>query len=272
MPAENAAAFDEWARQGAGARMEDAHAFAGKRVLDRIAIGYDESFIDLGCGNGWATRYVASKVQTIGLCVGVDVSEELINEARRLSAGKYPIKFLVAPLEAVPFGEAAFNHAFSMEALYYVKDPLAALQSVWRMLKSGGHLHLVIDYYKENPLSAAWQDDIKAKMHYLAQDEWVELFQKAGFAEVAAERILDERPVPEDMKFPWGGFQTREDLATFRSQVGSLYIRGRKAELSHALDPYLDRASAELGREASGAPAPGAPRRSEKRKKRLGLF
>jgi SAM-dependent methyltransferase len=244
--------------------MEEAHEYAGKRVLDRIEVGYDQSFIDLGCGNGWATRYMASRVETIGLCVGVDASPEFIKQARALSAGGLPIKFLAAPIEQVPFGESSFNHAFSMEALYYVKDPKAALEAVWRILKAGGRFHLVIDYFKENPASAAWQKDSPLKMHFLSQDEWVALLRAAGFQDVVAQRILDDRPVPADLHFPWGGFSTREDLVHFRTQVGSLYLRGTKAALSNVLDMVIDEASRQAAR-AEGAGAQPA------KAKRFGL-
>jgi len=252
MGEDHAALFDSWAKKGTGPHMEEAHEYAGKKVLDRITIGYDQSFIDLGCGTGWATRYVAAKVPTIGLCVGLDVSPEFIKEARALSAGKYPVKFLVAPIEEVPFGESSFNHAFSMEALYYAPDVARALKAIWRVLKAGAMFHLVIDFFKENPASARWQQDTPVNMAYLSQDEWVGLFKAAGFSNVVAERILDDRPVAPDMKMPWGGFNTREDLEHFRRQVGSLYIRGTKAELSHALDKVLERANQEI--QAEGAP------------------
>lgn len=268
VPSKVALAFDEWAREGAGARMEESHSYAGRKVLDRIVIGYDESFIDLGCGNGWATRYVAGKVPTIGLCVGVDLSGELIKEARRLSAGKYPIKFLVAPIEEVPFGEAAFNHAFSMEAIYYGEDPLGRIRSAWRLLKVGGRFHLVIDYYTENPLAAAWKDDINVPMSFLSQDEWVAMFKQAGFDEVKAERLLDDRPVPPETQFPWGGFKAREDLVRFRTEIGSLYIVGRKAAFSHTLDPYLERAKDDLAREGAGVPAPRGKRAAGGKRKK----
>ncbi len=268
MPHENAAPFNEWARKGAGPKMEDAHAHTGRKVLDRLTIGYDEAFIDLGCGTGWAARYVAEKVPTIGLCVGVDVSEELIKQARALSAGKLPVKFLVAPFEDVPFGDASFHHAFSMEALYYAKVPLAAAQSAWRLLKPGGSFHFVTDFYRENPLSRGWQDDIPLKMHYLGVAEWVALFKAAGFVDVATERVLDDRPIPEGMAFPWGGFKTREDLARFRTQIGSLYVRGRKGEGSHGLDAYIDRAVESMAEEEAAPPAPGGGQGGETQKRR----
>lgn len=274
LTSEQRAAFNERAKRGAGPRMEEAHEYAGKNVLDRIELGYDESFIDLGCGNGWAVRHIAQKVPTIGLCVGVDVSDELIQEARRLSAGKFPVKFLVAPIEDVPMGEASFDHAFSMEAFYYVRDPLAALQAVHRLLKPGGRFHLVIDFYKENPASAAWQKDVGFPMHFLSQAEWTELYRQAGFTEVHAERILDDRPAPDGMSFPWGGFSNREELERFRREIGSLYIRGRKAELSHALDPYLERAREDLEREGktAQAQAPTPTEEPRKKMKRRSLF
>jgi SAM-dependent methyltransferase len=268
-----ATAFNAWAREGAGARMEDAHAPTGKKVLDRIPVGYDQSFIDLGCGNGWATRYMAERVPTIGLCVGVDVSEELVKEARRAAVGKLPVKFLVAPMEEVPFGEASFNHAFSMEAIYYTTDALTALKAVWRLLKQGGSFHVVIDYYRENALSAAWKDDISVPMQFLGQEQWVELFRKAGFVEVHDERVMDDRAIPADLAFPWGGFKTRADLHVFRTEIGSLYLRGVKGELSHALDPFLDRArrglaSEEKAQGPSGREPPAAA--PKEKKKRFG--
>lgn len=268
MPHENAAPFNDWARKGAGPKMEDAHASTGRKVLDRLPIGYDEAFIDLGCGTGWAARYIAQKVPTIGLCVGVDVSEELIKQARALSAGKLPVKFLVAPFEEVPFGEASFHHAFSMEALYYAKDPLLAAQSARRLLKPGGSFHFVTDFYVENPLSKAWQEDIPLKMHYLSQAEWVALFKEAGFADVGTERVFDDRPIPDDLPFPWGGFKTRGDLARFRTQIGSLYIHGRKGEDSHALDSYIDRAVESMVREQARPPARGQARADREKEKR----
>jgi len=261
MPSELSAEFDAWARKGAGAKMEDAHAHAGKKVLDRIPVRYDESFIDLGTGNGWAARHIAGRVPTIGLCVGVDASAEFVEEARRLSAGKYPIKFLQATIEDVPFPEASFDHAFSMEALYYAEDPLVALAGVWRVLRAGGTFHMVIDFYQENPPSARWQADIATPMHLLGEAEWVELFQRAGFVDVVAERVLDERPVPEGMPFPWGGFETREELLEFRTEVGSLYVRGTKRHVSPALDPYLQRAERALADDAERGATARAGRR-----------
>jgi SAM-dependent methyltransferase len=261
MTASLSSEFDGWARKGAGPKMEDAHGPVGKKVLDRIPVRYDEAFIDLGTGNGWAARYIAQRVPTIGLCVGVDASEEFVKEARRVSAGKFPMKFIHSAIEEVPFPEASFDHAFSMEALYYAKDPLVALQSIWRVLRPGGSFHMVIDYYAENPPSARWQADIQTPMHFLPQARWVELFGQAGFQDVVAERVLDDRPVPEGMEFPWGGFHSREELVKFRTQDGSLYVRGTKKGTSRALEPYLDRAQQALSAQEPRAARGRAGRR-----------
>jgi hypothetical protein len=109
-------------------------------------------------------------------------------------------------------------------------------------------------------------------MHFLGQDEWAGLFKQAGFVDVQSERILDDRLIAESLPFPWGGFKSRADLATFRAEIGSLYIVGRKAEVSHALDPYLDQARKDLGQTpAKGSPA-GAQDKPGGKRKRFGLF
>ena len=52
--------FDEWAESGKDLGMETGHADAVEEMLEfslkeRSEIGEQFSFLDLGCGNGWAT-------------------------------------------------------------------------------------------------------------------------------------------------------------------------------------------------------------------------
>ena len=77
--------FNEWAEIGKDLGMEAGHADAVEEMLEfslkeRAEIGEQFSFLDLGCGNGWATRNVYRE----SLCnraVGVDGANKMVTNA-----------------------------------------------------------------------------------------------------------------------------------------------------------------------------------------------
>lgn len=215
--------FNEWARAGRGASMERGHRPVGEQAIARMNVPMDARVLDLGCGSGWATRLLAERA-TRGLVVGVDISDEMINEARAASKDFGNVKFRVASAEQLPFDDAYFTHAFSMESLYYYSDVLAALGEVRRVLADGGQFVAVVDLYKENEPSHQWIEQLKVPVHLLGVEDYRALFEKAGFSDVRDERIYDPTPVPED--YSGGSFRTREDFLLYREN-GSLMLSGR---------------------------------------------
>jgi SAM-dependent methyltransferase len=88
-----------------------------------------EHILDLGCGDGALTEYLAA----LGACVvGVDASPEQIAAARgrgvdaRLMDG--------ASLDLPPLFDAVFSNA----ALHWMRRADAVIEGVWRVLKPGG--------------------------------------------------------------------------------------------------------------------------------------
>jgi cyclopropane fatty-acyl-phospholipid synthase-like methyltransferase len=51
--------FDSWAHQGRDASMERGHGDVVGQVISKLGIKPGEQILDLGCGNGWATRLLA---------------------------------------------------------------------------------------------------------------------------------------------------------------------------------------------------------------------
>src|SRR5262249_31310442 len=100
------------------------------------------SILDLGCGSGRHSRYLAS----MGFDVtGLDLSAESINQARK--AERSNLHFNRQDMRQ-PFGTGAFHYVFNLFTSFgYFEDPaenLTVIQNVARSLKPGGHL--VLDY------------------------------------------------------------------------------------------------------------------------------
>ncbi|HUR28171.1 MAG TPA: methyltransferase domain-containing protein, partial [Planctomycetota bacterium] len=75
--------FDQWAADGRDAGMETEHENVARQVIARIEVRPGEQILDLGCGNGWATRLLA-KAAAGATAVGVDVSPKMIERAEAL--------------------------------------------------------------------------------------------------------------------------------------------------------------------------------------------
>jgi SAM-dependent methyltransferase len=216
--------FNEWARAGRGESMERGHRPVGEQAIVRMDVREDARVLDLGCGSGWATRLLAKRAPK-GSVIGLDISDEMVEVARRSSEGFGNVRFEVGSAERLPFEDGYFTNAFSMESLYYYADLGAALVEVRRVLASGGEFVAVVDLYRENQPSHQWIEQLKVPVHLLGVEEYRELFSHAGFKDVRDERIFDPTPVPED--YSGGSFKSREDFLLYRAN-GSLMLSGRR--------------------------------------------
>src|SRR5918911_4311923 len=132
--------FNEWARAGRGESMERVHQPTGAQAIERMRVPADACVLDVGCGNGWATRLLAEDARQ-GRVVGIDISDEMIRGARAASASIENVEFRVASAEHLPFDDDTFTHAFSMESLYYYADMEAALKEIRRVLARDERLY-----------------------------------------------------------------------------------------------------------------------------------
>ena len=94
-----------------------------------------ESAIDLGCGTGSYTYWL----HKLGLSVtGVDLSEKMLEVARRKGDGRVP--FIRADVTHLPFPPDSYDLALANATLEFVADPKAALREAYRVVKPGGRV------------------------------------------------------------------------------------------------------------------------------------
>ena len=213
---ELARTFDRWAAEGRDVGMEEEHSGVFGQVVAQLRIVAGEQILDLGCGNGWATRLLAKAAAGV-TAIGVDVSPKMIARAEELHSLTIRARYELAAFEALGFKDARFDRVFSMEALYYAVDLGRALGEAFRVLKPGGRADVIVDFYVESPSTQAWPAKTGLPMHYLSTTRWCEAFELAGFNEVSAQRVIDER-TPE----------TIDPLHVASKQDGSLWISARK--------------------------------------------
>ena len=202
-----------------------------RQILERMALTPGMNCLDIGCGNGYAVREMACRIAPSGTAYGVDVAPMMIREALEHPDNPVNTSFEVCAAECLPFEPEEMDHILSVEAIYYMADALTALQEWHRVTRNGGHIWLMVDFYYENRYSHCWADLVEIPIHLYTQQEYVRLFQKAGFQSVQATRLFNPEPLTSDyianFKPGWG-YETVDDVINFRTRIGSLLVSGQK--------------------------------------------
>src|SRR5258706_2420845 len=111
--------------------MERHHLDITEKPMRRMNLRPGERILDLGCGSGWATRLLARIVgegpQSFGQVVGVDISDEMIRQARAASKEFDKVMFVVGSAAQIPWEENFFDNVLSVESFYYYTDQERAL-------------------------------------------------------------------------------------------------------------------------------------------------
>lgn len=78
------------------------------RILDLIEIAPGDRILHIGCGDGAMTRRLAGLAPS-GLTVGVDESDEMVRQARKLSIEMPNLMFVLGSTEEIPWKEDFFS-------------------------------------------------------------------------------------------------------------------------------------------------------------------
>jgi ArsR family transcriptional regulator len=95
---------------------------------------------DLGCGSGHLTALLAPFVRRV---IGVDASDNMLEQARARVAGVEGVELRTGELEALPIGAMELDAAILSLVLHHAPDPRRVLAETLRALKAGGRILLI---------------------------------------------------------------------------------------------------------------------------------
>lgn len=122
-----------------------------------------ESVLDVGCGQGVYARTLAHNVDY----TGIDISKELILEAKKLTKNIKQVYYVADATKGVPVAEASFDHAVCILAIQNTKDGSLLIQHTAAALKEGGDFVIVMNHPSFRiPRQSSWGVDEAQKLEY----------------------------------------------------------------------------------------------------------
>lgn len=158
-----------------------------------------EVVVDLGSGGGLDVFLAAQKVGPTGRAIGIDMTPEMIELARRNAArgndgkGYTNVEFHLSTIDKLPLPDASVDCVISNCVINLAPDKRAVFQEISRVLRPGGRL-AISDIALKRELPAEVSRNILAYVGCISGavtiDEYQEALKQAGFSFV---EIIDSK-------------------------------------------------------------------------------
>jgi ubiquinone/menaquinone biosynthesis C-methylase UbiE len=157
-----------------------------KELIGKLQINPSHKIIDIACGKGTTAILLAKKYHCN--VVGIDISAELIEEAKRLalkSGVTDKLTFIVGDATNLPFNDNTFDIAISQAMLILVDDKIKTIQEANRIINKGGSAGWLELSWKK-PITEEILDEISnvicayCMKNVLTFEEWQKTFKNAG--------------------------------------------------------------------------------------------
>jgi SAM-dependent methyltransferase len=157
-----------------------------------------EVVLDLGSGAGFDCFLAAQRVGEKGRVIGVDMTPEMIDKARKnAKKGNYKnVEFRLGEIENLPVADDSVDLVISNCVINLSPDKERVFQEAFRVLRPGGRM-IVSDIVLLKKLPALIKNSIEAYVGCLLgailRDEYLKTIRAVGFQEV---EIMDEMTFP----------------------------------------------------------------------------
>ena len=148
-----------------------------------------ETVLDLGAGAGLDCFLAAQAVGPTGRAIGVDMTPEMIDRARKSARknGIENVEFRLGEIEHLPMADEAVDVVISNCVVNLSPDKAQVFREAYRVLRAGGRL-LISDIVLDKPLPEKIRDSIEAYVGCVAgasmRSDYIDAIAAAGFDDI----------------------------------------------------------------------------------------
>ncbi len=164
-----------------------------KKAIDQLVLRENINFLDIGCGTGWAVRYIAALLNGNGNFTGIDISNGMVEQAKANSKGLMNIDFIQANSEVLPFQKEYFDSVLCTNSFHHYLHPNRVMHEISRVLKSGGRIY-ILDVTADD-FFIRWINSIvrkreKAHVRFYSTDAYRNMFLESGLKPFKSKRLM----------------------------------------------------------------------------------
>jgi SAM-dependent methyltransferase len=192
--------FDDWARDHHADGMERHHRPRVEQAWASLGPQKGD-YLEIGVGNGYAIRHMATTLFAHGQCIGLDVSPHMVERTRSATRDLGNVQIECGDfLSWTPAEGRRFGLIFSMEVFYYFTDIQKGIEHAAGLLEPGGRLMVLVNYFREHEASHDWPEQLDTPMTLWSAEQYREGFRKAGLVDVQQQVYVDppETAKPDD--------------------------------------------------------------------------
>ncbi|WP_077401459.1 class I SAM-dependent methyltransferase [Cellulophaga omnivescoria] len=122
--------------------MNTMNEFISKTTYELLKINDNNAVLEIGIGNGKFIKDILDNTSRVSY-TGIDISETMITEAKRINSSLFEtgyVDIFVADIEKIPVWDETFDKICTVNTIYFWKNPIKALEEVYRVLKKKGIL------------------------------------------------------------------------------------------------------------------------------------
>jgi SAM-dependent methyltransferase len=113
-----------------------------------------DRILEIGCGNGWLTNFLASHLQAD--CCGVDVNEIELKQGVRLFSTTDRITFVYGDITSGVFDDCKTDVIICASVIQYFPNVTSLIDKLRGMLRPGGEIHIIdTPLYRDSDAAAA---------------------------------------------------------------------------------------------------------------------
>lgn len=121
-----------------------------RQIVDWLEISPGSYVMDAGCGSGGVTKLLAQAVGDGGQVTALDIESQLLEATKNVVAATPfagRVKYEQASVDDLPFPGGAFDLIWCSRVIHHLRDMLAAVSEIRRVLKPGGRFAMREDSF-----------------------------------------------------------------------------------------------------------------------------